>query len=70
MSYVVRHKNTGHYLQGHDQWTTHLGSALQFNSGMKLVHYIERGGLRVTADTLEILVIPGQTPAPSGSISP
>src|SRR5688500_12582459 len=45
MSFVVRHKSTGYYLQSHRAWTSHLDSALHFNSGLRLVNYIERGGV-------------------------
>jgi hypothetical protein len=58
MSYVVRHKGTGRYLEGRDQWTSHLESALQFNSGLKLVSYIEHGNVHESQDSLEILAVP------------
>jgi hypothetical protein len=56
MSYVVRHKSTGRYLEGRDQWTTHLESALQFNSGLKVVSYVEQNGnVHESQDALEVL---------------
>jgi hypothetical protein len=58
MSYVVRHKSTGRYLEGRDQWTSHLEHALQFNSGLKLVSYIERGNVHESQDSLEVLTLP------------
>jgi len=60
MSYVVRHKSTGRYLQGRDEWTNLLESALQFNSGMNLVKFVERG-VHEPQDRLEIVVV--QAPA-------
>ena len=63
MSFVVRHKSTGYYLQSHQCWTNELDSALRFNSGLRLVHYVERGGVRESPEQLEVLVVP----APSSS---
>jgi hypothetical protein len=57
MSFIVRHKITGRYLQGHGEWTNQPASALQFNSGLKLVDYLERGGVREKSDQLEIVVV-------------
>jgi hypothetical protein len=57
MSYVVRHKSTGNFLRGQNQWTDLLESALHFNNGLNLVHYLERGRVRVSQDALEILVV-------------
>ena len=58
MSYVVRQKSTGRYLQGRGQWTGNLENALQFNTGLSLVSYIDSGGARDGADTLEVLALP------------
>jgi hypothetical protein len=59
MSLIVRHKNTGHYLRSHGQWTHHLDSALQFNSGLKLIDYLQRGAFREKPESLEIIIVPG-----------
>ena len=58
MSLIVRHKDTGYFLQSHDSWTNHLDHAMQFNSGLRLVDYIEHGGVTEESDHLEVLVIP------------
>lgn len=57
MSLVVRHKNTGCYLQGKGQWTPRVDAALQFNSGLKLVEFLERGEPREKPESLEIVVL-------------
>jgi hypothetical protein len=62
MSYVVRHKSTGRYLQGRDEWTNHLESALQFNSGLNLVKFVE-GGVHEPQERLEVVMLPTQTVA-------
>jgi hypothetical protein len=56
MSFVVRHKDTGRYLRGHDEWTPEEREALQFTSGLKLIDYIEHGGAHERADAMEIIV--------------
>ena len=56
MSLLVRHKNTGNYLQGHCVWTTDPSVAMQFTSGLKLVDYIEHGGVREKAEQIEIII--------------
>jgi len=56
MSLVIRHKSTGWYLRGPDQWTSEQRDALQFSSGLKLVDYLERGGIHENADAVEIVV--------------
>lgn len=58
MSYVVRHKSTGRYLQGRDTWTNHLENALQFNTGLKLVNYVQSGNVHETEDLLEVIATP------------
>jgi hypothetical protein len=58
MSLVVRHKETGCYLQAHGCWTTHLDEAMRFNSGLRLVDYVEDGGVSEKLESIEILVIP------------
>jgi hypothetical protein len=58
MSFVVRHKSTGHYLESHHRWTNELESALRFNSGLRLVNYVERAGLRESPEQLEVLIVP------------
>lgn len=56
MSFVVRHKNTGRYLRGQDDWTPEETDALQFSSGLKLIDYLEHGGAHEKPDVMEILV--------------
>ena len=63
MSFVVRHKNTGRFLRGHDDWTAEQREALQFNSGLKLVDYLEHGGVHEKADAMEIVVLPAFGPS-------
>lgn len=58
MSFVIRQKDTGEYLQGQKAWTTHPELALRFNSGLNLVQYIERVSPELTPETLEVEVIP------------
>jgi hypothetical protein len=68
MSFVVRHKNTGRYLRGQDDWTPEERDALQFTSGLKLIDYIEHGGAHEKPDAMEILVCPTmRTLAPAAS---
>jgi hypothetical protein len=68
MSFVLRHKGTGYYLQSHECWTNELKSAMQFNSGLRLVDYVEREGARENPEQLEVLVVPPpSTSALSGS---
>jgi hypothetical protein len=66
MSFIVRHKKTGHYLQGQGQWAHHLDAALQFNSGLKLVDYLEHGGMRESPESVEIIITPGAHQQTSG----
>ena len=58
MSFVVRHKETGFYLRAHDSWTNQIDGALCFNSGLRLVDYVEHGGVREKPERIEILVLP------------
>jgi len=58
MSFVVRHKNTGNYLRGQDDWTAEERDALQFSSGLKLIDYIEHGGVHENPEAMEILICP------------
>ena len=58
MSFVVRHKSTGRYLRGQDDWSAEEGDALQFSSGLKLVDYVEHGGVRDKLDNVEVVVLP------------
>lgn len=58
MSLVIRHKGTGFYLQSHHRWTNQVESALRFNSGLRLVNYVERGGMRENQEQIEILIVP------------
>jgi hypothetical protein len=67
MSFIVRNKRTGHYLQGQGLWTNHLDSALQFNSGLKLVDYIEHGGIHETPEGVEIVILPPRVDQSSGA---
>ena len=46
MSLIVRNKDTGCYLQAHDLWTRELNAAMRFNSGLRLVDYVEHGGVK------------------------
>ena len=63
----MRHKGTGQYLQGHCAWTSHLDSAMQFNSGLRLLDYLQdQAGIREKEERLEILVLPApQQAAPT-----
>lgn len=61
MSLVVRHKDTGCYLQAHDSWTKQLESAMHFHSGLRLVDYIEHGGVHGKLDRIEVIVIPSHS---------
>ena len=73
MSLVVRHKDTGCYLQAHDSWTNHLESAMHFNSGLRLVDYIEHGGVHDKLDCIEVVVIPphsAETLVPANAVLP
>jgi hypothetical protein len=65
MSFVVRHKGTGYYLQSHHAWTNQLESALRFNSGLRLVHYVERGGVEEKPEQLEVVIVPNAPAAAS-----
>jgi len=68
MSFVVRHKSTGQYLQGHCAWTSHLDSAMQFNSGLRLLDYLQdQAGIREKEERLEILVLPPPQPSATAS---
>lgn len=69
MSLVVRHKCTGCYLRAHGVWTHELESAMQFNSGLKLVDYLEHGGVKEKPDQIEVVVFsaPRNGPASSGN---
>ena len=58
MSLVVRHRDTGCYLQGHDLWTPELDGAMRFNSGLRLVDYVEHGGVHTGLEQIEVIVIP------------
>jgi hypothetical protein len=58
MSFLVRHKDTGRYLCGQDDWTAEEADALQFSSGLKLIDYIERGGAHERPEAMEIVVCP------------
>ena len=59
MSLVVRHKGTGQYLQAHGAWTPELNNAMRFNSGLRLVDYVEySGGVREKPDQIEVIVLP------------
>jgi hypothetical protein len=58
MSFVVRHKNTGRYLRGQDDWTPEERDAIQFSSGLKLIDYLEHGGAHEKPDVMEILIWP------------
>ena len=69
MSFILKHKRTGCYLQGSNQWTSQMDYALQFSSGMKLVDYIERSGVHERADAMEIIVCNQSTPAVQSSLS-
>ena len=65
MSYVIRHKSTGHYLRGKHEWTSELGCALHFNSGTRMVSYLEKTGEAAAADALEVIpVSPTDQPLP------
>lgn len=57
MSYVIRHKATGDYLRAGHEWTSQLDLALHFNSGTRLVGYLEKTGNQDTADALEIIPV-------------
>lgn len=60
MSLVVRHKDTGQYLQAHGCWTAALESAMRFNSGLRLVDYMgDDVGARANAEQIELVVIAG-----------
>jgi hypothetical protein len=62
MSLVVRHKDTGQYLQAHGCWTSQLECAMQFNSGLRLVDYVEHdGGVHEKAEQIEIVVLDGMS---------
>ena len=61
MSFVVRHKDTGRYLCGHDDWTPKECDALHFHSGLKLVDYIEHD-VHVKQDAVEVLILPALEP--------
>jgi hypothetical protein len=56
--FAIRHKNTGHYLKGPGEWTNQLDAALQFNSGLKLITYLERTGIRERPEALEVITLP------------
>lgn len=60
MSFVVRHKQTGDFLRGQGEWTERLEEAAHFNSGIRLVHYLEWLGLARLPDLLEILPVPAE----------
>jgi hypothetical protein len=62
MSFIVRHKTTGDFLKGRGEWTNQQGAALQFNTGLRLVDYLERQNLRAQSDALEVMVYPGARP--------
>jgi hypothetical protein len=67
MSFVVRNKQTGRYLCGHDDWTPEERDALQFSSGLKLVDFVEHDA-HVKQDAIEVLILPGlATDAPRAS---
>lgn len=57
MSLVVRHKDTGCYLQAHGLWTRELETAMRFNSGLRLVDYVEHGGTHEKPEQIEIIVV-------------
>jgi hypothetical protein len=58
MSFVIRQKATGQYLQGERAWTLCLEDALRFNSGLNLVQYIERVSPELRPENLEVEVLP------------
>lgn len=58
MSLVVRHKETGCYLQAHGAWTPQLDGAMRFNSGLRLVDYVEQGGADEQPERIEVLIVP------------
>jgi hypothetical protein len=62
MSFVVRQKSTGQYLQSQEHWTTAVEEALRFPSGMNLIQYIEKLSPKLAQDSLEIEVIPNPIP--------
>jgi hypothetical protein len=58
MSLVVRHKGTGHYLQAQGAWTAELNNAMQFNSGLRLVDYVEHsGGVHEKPEQIEVIIV-------------
>jgi hypothetical protein len=62
MSFIVRQKNTGRYLQKPGEWTNRMEQALQFSSGMNLVRYVETERIGVSEELVEIVVVPTQGP--------
>jgi len=68
MSFVVRHKGTGQYLQGQGAWTPQLESAMHFNSGRRLLDYLQdRSGVHEKEEGLEIVVLPSAHQSVTGS---
>ena len=57
MTFVLRHKSTGSYLKGQNEWTPQLEAALQFDSGLKLVRYLEWNSVREKQDALEVIAL-------------
>jgi hypothetical protein len=60
MSLIVRNKTTGCYLQGHGLWTRQLEGAMQFNSGLRLVDYVEDRGVKGQMEEIEIVILPAE----------
>jgi hypothetical protein len=59
MSLIVRHKGTGQYLQAHGAWTPEQNNAMRFNSGLRLVDYVEHsGGIHEKPDQIEVIILP------------
>jgi hypothetical protein len=58
MSLIVRHKGTGQYLHAKGAWTPELDNAMQFNSGLRLVDYLEHsGGVHEKPDQIEVIIL-------------
>lgn len=57
MSFVVRQKTTGRYLQDHSGWTAQREDALSFNSGLSLVNYLESLYPQLPEDSLEVEIV-------------
>ena len=57
-------------MRGQDDWSPEERDALQFNSGLKLIDYIEHGGAHEKADAMEILIWPNVMPEALRSLVP